>query len=379
MIDVSAIRVGEYQPDAINRAIAQLLAPLGGMAAFVKPGQRVLIKPNMLAGKPPERAVTTHPLVVRSVIEAAQAAGGVVSVGDSPGVGKPVAVALKCGIMEVIEQTGARFAPFTDSVQVECSGKTFHRLELARDILETDVIINLPKLKTHQMMGLTCGVKNLFGAVVGLRKPRLHLQAGTDKDFFALMLLELSEFIAPNLTLVDAVVGMEGDGPGGGDPVAIGCLLASGSPVAVDTIAAEIVGLRQDSIWTQKVARGKGLDGAILDDINLVGTQLSQLKIENFRPSKTTDVNFGLPPFIKTRLKRSLTAYPRIDRAHCRLCNDCVRHCPPEAMRQENSAVIIDYDRCIRCFCCQELCSHKAVETEQGWLLRATEFLQGKG
>lgn len=107
-----------------------------------------------------------------------------------------------------------RFSPFSASVKVATKTGTFQQLEMAQDILDADVIINLPKLKTHQMMGMTCGVKNLFGAVVGIRKPRLHLQAGVSKEYFALMLLELAEFINPALTIVDAVVGMEGMDPG---------------------------------------------------------------------------------------------------------------------------------------------------------------------
>ncbi len=210
---VSLQALADYCPAAVAPALDALLAPLGGMAAFVHPGQKVLLKPNMLAGKAPEKAVTTHPEILRAVIRAARAAGGIVSVGDSPGVGSPEQVARRCGLLSVIEEEGARFAPFAESVRVRVGSGTFHELELARDILDADVVINLPKLKTHQMMGLTCGVKNLFGAVVGMRKVRLHLQAGTDKAFFALMLLELAEHIAPALTIVDAVVAHGGGRP----------------------------------------------------------------------------------------------------------------------------------------------------------------------
>ncbi|NIQ10345.1 MAG: DUF362 domain-containing protein, partial [Gammaproteobacteria bacterium] len=123
------------------------------------------------------------------------------------------------------------------SVPIALEAGTFHHLEIAREALEADVIINLPKLKTHQMMGYTGAVKNMFGLVVGMRKVRLHLQAGTDKAFFALMLLELAERFIPALSIMDAVVGMEGNGPGNGDPVQLGALLASASPLALDTVA----------------------------------------------------------------------------------------------------------------------------------------------
>ncbi|AMV72855.1 DUF362 domain-containing protein [Desulfuromonas carbonis] len=375
---VSLQALADYRPPAVSAALAQLLAPLGGIATFVRPGQKVLLKPNMLAGKAPEKAVTTHPEILRAVIRAVRAAGGLVSVGDSPGVGSPEQVARRCGLLQVIEEEGARFAPFSESVRVRVGQGTFHELELARDVLDAEVIINLPKLKTHQMMGLTCGVKNLFGAVVGMRKVRLHLQAGTDKAFFALMLLELAEQIAPALTIVDAVVAMEGDGPGSGDPVLVGALLAGANPLAVDTVAAALLGLGPKVNWTQKVASQSGREGSDLAGVDIFGAVLEELQVSQFRPARTTDVNFGLPAFIRRPLKNALTARPSPDHTKCVRCGLCVEHCPPQAMQITDEALEIDYARCIRCFCCQELCPHGALLTEQGLLLRLTRYLNGR-
>lgn len=372
---VSLARLDNYGPTATKAALRELLQPLGGMQAFVQPGHKVLLKPNLLSGKTPEKAVTTHPEIVRAVIELVQEAGGLVSVGDSPGIGTAENVARKAGIMEVIEQTGARFVPFEQSVKVKTANGTFHELEVAQDILDADIIINLPKLKTHQMMGLTCAVKNMFGAVVGLRKPRLHLQAGTDKSFFALMLLELCERLAPTLNIVDAVIGMEGEGPGSGAPVQIGALLAGSNAQAVDTVATELVGMRPEQVYTQQQAIATDRPYTSLDQLQLLGYPLQQLKTENFRPAKMTDVNFGLKGFLKNYLKNSTTARPVVDPAACKLCSDCVRHCPPEAMQIADRKLLIDYERCIRCFCCQELCPHAALHTEQGLLLKLHSFL----
>jgi len=370
-------KLDNYQSENVQKALIQLLKPLGGMAQFVKPNQQVLLKPNLLSGNAPERAVTTHPEVVRAVIKLVQETGGIVSVGDSPGIGSPESVARKSGILEVIEATGARFAPFTKSVKIKSKTGTFHELEVAQDILDADVIINLPKLKTHQMMGLTCAVKNMFGAVVGLRKPRLHLQAGTDKGFFALMLLELCEQLAPTLNIVDAVIGMEGEGPGSGDPIPIGALLAGSHAQAVDTVATALVGMKPQQVWTQQKALDSGRPFTHLDEILLCGDPLEKLRINNFRPAKMTDINFGLKGFLKNRLKHSLTARPVVDTTQCKLCNSCVKHCPPEAMRIKGGKLRIDYDRCIRCFCCQELCPHGALHTKQGLLLKLHEFYTG--
>ncbi len=375
---VSLQAATDYQPDTLLQQLRLLLEPLGGMQAFVKPGQKVLLKPNMLSGKPPENAVTTHPEIVRGVIQLVQEADGIVLVGDSPGIGRPEQVARKCGIWDVIQETGVEFTPFTESVNVATKSGTFHHLELARDILNAEVIINLPKLKTHQMMGMTCGVKNLFGAVVGMRKPRLHLQAGTSKEYFALMLLELAEFINPALTIVDGIVGMEGNGPGSGDPVQIGALMAGSNELAIDTVACDLLGLKPDSVWTQVVARKTERPGARLEEIEIIGTAPSSLRPASFKPAQSSDLNFRLPGFLKKPLRRSLTARPEVAHEKCKRCGICVEACPPQIMTIENNRLQIDDKQCIRCFCCQELCPDGAIVTKQGILLRISQFLYNK-
>jgi uncharacterized protein (DUF362 family) len=374
---VSLQTLPDYDPGRVESSLHLLLEPLGSITHYVRPGQKILIKPNLLSGKSPDKAVTTHPEIVRQVILLAQRAGGSVVVGDSPGLGKPERVARKCGIMQVVEETGARFASFEESVPVNLATGTFHHLEVAREALEADVIINLPKLKTHQMMGYTGAVKNLFGLVVGMRKARLHLQAGTDKAFFALMLLELAERFKPALSIMDAVVGMQGNGPGSGDPVQLGALLASPHPVALDTVATAMVKLPEQRVWTQRVARQTGRQGVDLAAIEQLGVPLARLETTRFRPAKNADVNFGLPAPVKNILKNATSAQPEITR-DCQLCGQCVTHCPPQAMTMDKRGVMIDYSRCIRCFCCQELCPHNAITTRQGILLRLSDFIHGQ-
>ena len=369
--------LASYEPEAVRAALLAVLEPFGGMPAVVRPGQQVLVKPNLLAGKPPDKAVTTHPEIVRQVILLVQAAGGQVCVGDSPGIGNPETVARKCGILQVVEETGARFVPFLESVPVTVRGGTFRQVEVARAALDAEVIINLPKLKTHQMMGFTGAVKNLFGLVVGMRKVRLHLQAGTDPAFFALMLLELAERFPPALSIMDGVVGMEGNGPGSGDPVAIGALLASPHPLALDTAATALVGLPARQVWTQRVAQETGRRGSRLEEVNLIGAPLASLQPAGFRPAPRADVGFGLPGPLKRALRNQLSARPQIT-LRCVRCGACVQHCPPQAMALDQRGVHIDYHKCIRCWCCQELCPHGAVATRQGALLRFTARLRGE-
>lgn len=368
-------RLDSYDRQRTRAAIEELLLPLGGISSFVKPGQRVLLKPNMLAGKGVEAAVTTHPEIVRAVIELAQGAGGIVSVGDSPGVGSPRQVAQRCGILSVIEESGATFAPFAESVRVTPCNGTFHHFDIARDIIEADVIINLPKLKTHQMMGMTCAVKNLFGAVVGLQKPHVHLQAGADKGYFAQMLLELAEQIRPALTIVDGVMAMEGDGPGSGDPVHLGLLLAGVETRAVDVVAADLIGLDPESIWTLVVAQRSTppLPWTTMAEIELCGHPLDELRPRAFKPAKNTEIHFGVPKLLQRPLRRALSARPVVDQKRCRRCGICVESCPPHAMKIANDRLIIDEEQCILCFCCHELCPYGALHSQQGLILRLSQ------
>jgi uncharacterized protein (DUF362 family)/Pyruvate/2-oxoacid:ferredoxin oxidoreductase delta subunit len=372
---VSLQALTSYKPLEVKNALINLLAPLGGIGCFVKPGQNVLLKPNLLAGKPPERAVTTHPALIRAVAELIQETGARVWLGDSPGIGSAETVARKCGIMAVVEELGIEFRPFDKPVAIRPRGRTFQHLEIAADILAADVVINLPKLKTHQMMGLTCGVKNMFGAVIGLRKPQLHLKAGSDKALFALMLLELCEQIAPALTIVDAVVGMEGDGPGSGDPVAIGALIAGSNPLAVDAAAIDLLGMKPAQVWTQKLAIETGRSGSTLEQIELCGTAVEDLRMTKFRPAKNTGINGSVPVFLENLLKQALTARPEPVHPVCTRCGICVDICPPQAMKIHAQKLFIDEKKCIRCFCCQELCPQGALQTRQGWLLKMSRRL----
>ncbi|HEY6008547.1 MAG TPA: DUF362 domain-containing protein [Geobacteraceae bacterium] len=358
-----------YEPAGVATALDRLLAPLGGMTAYVRPGERVLLKPNMLAAKPPEKAVTTHPALLRAVIRLVQAAGGTVLVGDSPGIGGQRRVAERSGMLAVIEETGAELTAFEETVEAAGSG-IFKRFQLARPYLEADRVINLPKLKTHEMMTMTCAVKNLFGAVVGTAKAGWHLKAGADRELFARMLLEIYQLRPPDLTIVDAVLAMEGDGPGSGDPRDVGLLLAGTNPVAVDVIAAEVAGIPKKLLYVERAAQRLGLAGADRTTIATAGLPLEAARVPDFRLPHISDVQFGLPAFLKNRLRHYLTSRPEADPAKCRLCGVCRDACPPQAIRIEGGQLRFDYHRCIRCFCCRELCPDAALTVTEGTLLR---------
>ena len=369
MIKVALEKVESYDSEAVKAGLARLLEHLGGIEAFVRPGERVLIKPNMLAAKPPEAAVTTHPAVLKATIELVQSAGGVALVGDSPGFGILRSVAKRSGLLAVIEATGAELVEFAETRAVASTGQ-FRRFEVAAAYLDADRVINLPKLKTHEMMTLTCGVKNLFGILVGAAKPAWHLQAGFDRELFARVLLEIYQLHPPDLTIVDAITAMEGDGPGSGDPCHVGLLLAGVNPVAVDMIAAEIAGIPKKLLFVERQAEKLGLQGSDRSTLDVVGVDLQSLQLQPFKLPPLSDVEFGLPRFLKNRLRNHLTTRPVQIKSRCVLCGVCIKACPPGVITIVGKKLVFDYHRCIRCFCCRELCPEAALAVRKGFLLK---------
>ena len=365
---VCILRCDGYDHPRMRDAVVSLLKPLGGIEAFVARGEKVLLKPNMLSAKPPEAVVTTHPALVRVVAELAREAGGEVMIGDSPGLGSFKSVAERSGIKQAAEESGARLAPFDDVLEVQGAG-TFKRIVIARAYWEADKIINLPKLKTHEMMTMTCAVKNLFGAVVGTGKAAWHLKAGTSRELFARLLLEIFLLKKPALNIVDAVVAMEGNGPGSGDTVHVGALLAGINPVAVDKVAARLAGIPVELLPVEREAEEMKLPGTRWDDIEMIGDRLELFSHHPFKLPAGLDTQFGLPRFLKHGLRNHLMPWPAAGK-NCVLCGVCRDACPPEAISIKESALSVDNGRCIRCWCCRELCPHNAMEQRQGMLLK---------
>lgn len=371
---ISLQQCGNYDETLLRKQLTVLLQPLGGINQFVKPGQRVLLKPNLLAGKPPEAAVTTHPSLVRIVAELVHEAGATVVVGDSPGIGAFERVITKTGIKSALESVPAELIPFTETRRVETSG-IFRQLELASAYLDADVIINLPKLKTHEMMTLTCAVKNLYGTVVGPAKAGLHLTAGHSKELFAGLLLEIAFARPVALTIVDGIVAMEGNGPNSGTPRQMGLLIAGENPVSVDTVAARLAGIPPQLLPTEQEARRRGLPGTELDQISITGSVPLLPAAPPFLLPDGLDLQFGLPDFLKELLRNQLTPLPAAEDRFCTRCGICRDACPPAAITITKNALKVDSGRCIRCWCCRELCPHHAMSVKKKLLLKLVERL----
>lgn len=304
---VSIQRCATYQAEAVQAAVEQSLSPLGGMAAFVKPGDKVLIKPNMLFGRPPEAAVTTHPAVVEAVARLALDCGGRVAIGDSPPLASAKRVAAVCGIGEAARRLKVEIIEFNRPAPgfrrtPERTG-TVISPHIDQAVLEADVVINVPKLKAHQQMLVTCGVKNLFGCVKGRRKAYWHFKLRRGPDAFADMLLALYERITPELTLVDAVIGMEGMGPGRGTPKPLGLILAGRDALAVDRVVTGILRLEAQAHYVIRAAKRWGFPMAELDSIPIHGIPLAEARADSFEIPEITPIGFSLPHLVKGIVK----------------------------------------------------------------------------
>lgn len=371
----------KYCPEytaGVEGLLKEGIQELGGMEAFVKPGQRVLLKVNLLMKKRPEEAVTTHPSVVEAVVRLVQEVGGIPIIGDSPG-GPYTASALQAiysrsGLKEVAERTGAELnLDIGQEVVSHPEGKLVKSLTVTKSIIDADVVIPLSKLKTHGMMTFTGAVKILFGVIPGLLKAEYHLRM-PDVRSFADLLVDIATWVKPTLSIMDGIVGMEGDGPSAGKPRPIGALLISEDPFALDVAATHLIGMKPEKVPTIMAARERGFVSRI-EEVKLGGDARSLWRIQNFEAPKTVSLNFldmvPLPPSVKTFLLNRVRPRPVFQHGRCVGCSDCVKNCPPQALvLNEKNRPQVNLDACIRCFCCQELCPHQAVEIVKPRLAR---------
>ncbi|MBI9074845.1 MAG: DUF362 domain-containing protein [Desulfatibacillum sp.] len=321
-------------------------------------GKKVLVKPNILAGEPPEKGVTTHPAVVKAVVEKLKAEGALVMVGDNPGVfgyGKSVKAA---DTAQISQAAGDSFVHLGQHpVKTKLPSKDIPHVMISRDVLEADLVINLPKLKTHGLTFYTGAIKNTFGYVVGGDKMRVHSQAVTPKRF-AQALVDIFSVRPPDLTIMDAVIAMEGNGPHHGNLRNVGKILASSNAVCLDAVAVTMIGKDPKSVLHLNIAAEKGLGTLDLDRISL-NREITPI------PDFKMPVTFvpGIAGMVLNRfLARWINCLPQIDQDKCKQCGLCVKHCPTQAMTmQKKSYPSADKNICINCYCCQEMCPEDAI------------------
>jgi uncharacterized protein (DUF362 family) len=299
---VSLIRATSYEREALRESLETLLEPLGGMAAFVKQGNRVLLKPNLLTGARPSKECTTRPELVYAVAQMVIEAGGKPFLGDSPAFGSAKGVAVANGYQPILEELNLPIIEFHGK-RYQTVSEDFDHLLLCKEAMEADVVINLPKVKSHVQLVLTLGVKNLFGCVPGKMKAWWHMEAGKDANRFGEMLVETAKAIRPNLTILDGIIGHEGNGPSGGEPRPLGILAASPDVFALDRAMVEILNVPPEQVPTVAVSMRLGLVGE-LNNINFPHLHPDLLQIDDWRlPDKFLPIDFGMPRVIKSTFK----------------------------------------------------------------------------
>lgn len=345
--------------DSLEGALQRLLAPLGGMADFVRPGQSVLIKPNLLTDRAPEEAVTTHPEVVRAIIRAVRACGGNPSVADSPAsAAKLEQVWEKTGFRALCEDEGVPLLNLerAGSLPFTMDGISFH---VAKPVLETDVLISVPKVKTHTLTTLTAAVKNLYGTLPGYQKAQLHMAFPSPSEF-GRMLRAINSKVRPALNIADGIVGMEGEGPAAGKPVALGFLAASKDSEAMDLALCRLLGINPAAVPYLDPARSRDPTA-----------QSSVPQPAHFRVPSTLGARLIPAPLVRL-LGRLIWIRPNISESACIQCGRCVKACPVNALSLESGwpAPRLAPSKCIGCCCCHEICPEQAITMGQSPTVR---------
>ena len=365
---VAVVPCPDYGSETVKAALAAAVEAAGGLG-WVRPGMRIAVKTNLVARMKPETAAVTHPALVAELCRMLVSLGADVVVGDSPG--GPFNAAWVNGVyagsgIRAVEAAGAHLNADFETREVDyAAARTAKRLPLTSWLLEADAVIDFAKLKTHAMAGMTCAVKNFFGAIPGTRKPEFHYSYPRTADFCS-MLVDLSEFFAPRLTLVDAVDCMEGNGPTQGRPRHMGALIASPSPWAADLLCAHLIGFEPQEVPTVAASIERGLCPAGWEELDIAGDIAPFCAPDFEKMPLDGDITFeNKPRLIRAFLERGFAARPQVDRAKCVGCGKCREVCPAGAAQLKGKKARIDRSKCIRCFCCQEFCPRGAITSRR--------------
>lgn len=382
---VAIVRCPDYDRARLREAVRQALHLLPAAPSLVRPGLKVLLKPNLISSSdPPERAVNTHPEFIRAVAELFIEAGCSVFIGDSCGslssgsTGRAIQVT---GLPEVARETGAQILDFdrlpSRPVAVP-NARVLHSIQVPVILSDMDLIVTLPKFKTHGLTLMTGAVKNQLGVIPGKGKKDAHV-AAPKPDMMAEALVDVHSVVRPRLAIMDAVLGMEGNGPTAGDPRNVGLILASADCVALDAVAADIMGYAPGDIDTTTAAAARGLGVASLKEIPVVGCALAQVRIKDFaKPPRNVRnaLHCLIPGFVLAWMfNQAGSAHADVLDDRCIHCGECIANCPVAALREEGGRIRADAARCISCYCCAEVCRQRAIRLRRPLAGRAVHAL----
>ncbi len=364
LFDVSIARCGSYDPADVKEALLAALAPIGGLD-WVTPGMKIAVKVNLMMRVKPEKAATVHPQVAFALCELLAEKGASVVVGDSPG--GPFSLAYLSavyggtGMRQVLDAGATLNEDFSIIDVVYSEAVAAKEFQITNYLVAADAIIDLCKMKTHALMAFTGACKNLFGAIPGLRKSECHYRYNTH-EAFANMLVDVCQWCKPRLSIADAIMTMEGNGPSGGTPRFMGAILASFNPHALDLAGAHLMNLSASEVPTLDAAVKRGLVPADLRELTIHG-DLESFVIPDFQLTPKHDVKLwgSKNETIAKILSGMFASSPRIAQDRCTGCAECKKVCPAGAITIREKRALIDTKKCIRCFCCQEFCPQGVI------------------
>jgi uncharacterized protein (DUF362 family)/ferredoxin len=365
---VAVVKCSSYEAEALSGAVRRSLELFGSSGPFLDPGTSVFVKINHLSPHaPPDRAICTHPLFVREVLRVLLERGLRLTVGDDVNFGRGDEF-LATGFRQACAEVGVSLVNLRESgfVKIPLRGAVLKSIYVARPVLEADLVLNLPKLKTHSFTIFTGAVKNMYGVIpYGFRLDghRRFLR----NDLFSRMLVDVFSAFPRQFTIMDAVVGMEGEGPSSGLPKKIGLVISGADGVAVDAVASRIAGYDPLQVLTTSEAQARGLGVGDLSSIDIVGEKVEDIESRDFRPSSAATGLFRhwLPSFFYAYVSGQLILTPEVIPSKCTACLDCINICPAKTISLVQDRARVDEARCIHCLCCHEVCFYRSIRLKQ--------------
>jgi len=371
MEKVALLKCTDYDVDKIEKKLREGFELLGGtsfLRELIPENSKVLLKPNFLSVIEKGSPVITHYAMFEAVVRIVKEYSDNIVFGDSPGSGDTKMAAEKSGLMEVADRYGVKFVDFNDEIHVELNSPLLYKFwNVARAAYEADVVITLPKLKTHAMMYYTGAVKNQFGCVPGSQKAGLHTKLA-DVNKFSKMLLDLNSVVKTSFAILDGIIAMEGNGPRNGTPKKMDTIIMGKCLTAVDSTAVRLIGY--DNVLQVpflKMAYDTKWGAVIPEEIDVVGEKVEHMKCKNFKLSRNARVINLISPSLNNFVASLAAPNPVLIVEKCISCKKCAEVCPEKpkviSFVKHKGKVIPkwNYSNCIRCFCCQELCPQGAI------------------
>ncbi len=375
---VSIVRAHDYDYAEIYAAVRKGIELIGGLAKIVPPGSKVFVKINHLSPpSPAEKGIVTHPVFVEAVLDLLKEVGADITVGDDieSGIGDGFQVS---GFRQMCQGAGVRLTNLREAgfVETVCSGHFLEKVYLSRILLDADVIINLPKLKTHSLCVLTGGVKNMYGTIPSGHRTKFHAEYIRNEDF-SQVLTDIFSAARPQLTIMDGIIAMEEEGPAAGSLRRLGVILTSQDTVAVDAVATKIIGLNPMDIHTTRYSDERGLGIGNLQNIEVVGEGIDGVTVPDFKPpsSAVNTLARRVPLFLPRFILRQISIKPSVIERRCSGCSECEKTCPVGAISVSGEAAKIDHSICIQCMCCHEVCRFNAIVPKRSIAGSTIQFL----